>query len=323
MKLSKQERIAAIVVIILIILVVGVLLFIKPNIETINETRVTLDEKKAEYEADVDRAATKEPLKTQILEAYNNGKNMADMFFPELKSYEADNEMRALLEKIKENENANVLVEALTVSAPGTAGLSTSVFIPSQVQYDLKEYVNKGNTAAALAQIDPNTVRQALIQLSLGQPQTIGASTVNFTLIAPSIEDLLAFADEVNSYEKEENGKTIRKAVKLSGISFADEWTNDEYNQLAGELTEDEVKTGNELFNKNKDNNHNRTANAGADGDAAGGEGGSGDNTPPNSDEVEDRLDYHLFKVSCTVTFYSIERMQDPTDQLNEQDKTA
>lgn len=319
MKLSKQERIAAIVVIILIILVAGVFLFIKPNIETINETRVTLDEKKAEYEADVERAATKDPLRTQILEAYNNGKNMADMFFPELKSYEADNEMRALLTKIKENENANVLVEALTVSAPGTAGLSTSVFIPSQVQYDLKEYVNQGNTAV-LAQIDPNTVRQALIQLSLGQPQTIGASTVNFTLIAPSIEDLLAFADEVNSYEKEENGKTIRKAVKLSGISFSDEWTNDEYNQLAGELTEEEVKAGNELFSKNKDNNHNRTANAEAD--APGSEGGD-NNTPPTSDEVEDRLDYHLFKVSCTVTFYSIERMQDPTDQLNQQDKAA
>lgn len=322
MKLSKQERIAAIVVIILVILVAGVFLFIKPNIETINETRVTLDDKKAEYEADVERAATKDPLKSQILEAYNNGKNMADMFFPELKSYEADNEMRALLAKIKENENANVLVEAFTVGAPTTAGLSTSVYIPTQVQYDLKEYVNQGNTAA-LAQIDPNTVRQALIQLSLGQPQTIGASTVNFTLIAPSIEDLLAFADEVNSYEKEENGKSIRKAIKLSGISFSDEWTNDEYNQLAGELTEEAVDAGNKLFDKNKDNNHGRTANAAADGDAPGGEGGSGDNAPPTSDEVEDRLDYHLFKVSCTITFYSIERMQDPTDQLNEQDKAA
>ncbi|MDE6729002.1 MAG: hypothetical protein K2J80_13865 [Oscillospiraceae bacterium] len=320
MKLSKQERIAAIVVIILIILVAGVFIFIKPNIETINETRVTLDEKKAEYEADVEKAATKDPLRTQILDAYNNGKNMADMFFPELKSYEADNEIRALLAKIKENGNANVLVEDLTVSAPGTAGLSSSVYVPPQVQYALKDYVNQGGSAA-LAQIDPNTVRQALIQLSLGQPQTIGGSTVNFTLIAPSIEDLLAFADEINSYEKEENGKTIRKAIKMSGVSFTDSWTDDEYTQLASEFGEEDRKAGGELFEKNKDNNHNRTANADAD---APGEGEGGGSTPPaSSDEVEDRLDYHVFRVPCTITFYSIERMQDPTDQLNEQDKAA
>lgn len=177
MKLSKQERIAVIVIIILIILVVGVFVFIKPNIETINATQATLDGKRTELDEAKTKAATKDGLKEQILAAYDKGKDTADMFFPEMKSYEVDNEVRAFLEQCE----TDVLVESLTVSQPQTASLSTGVFIPSSVSYALKDYVNQGvNTD--ITTIDPNLIRQVVIQAALGQAQTIGASTATFTV---------------------------------------------------------------------------------------------------------------------------------------------
>lgn len=330
MKLSKQERIAAIVVIVLIILVAGVFLFIKPNIETINETKSTLNAKKAEYEEDAAKVEQKGELRDKILEAYNDGKNMADMFFPELASYEADNEFRAFLEKCSENGNAHVLVEDLTVSAPMTAGLSTSVFVPSEVQYALKDYVNQGSTVD-ITTIDPRLIRQVMIQLKLGEPQSIGATTVTFNLQATTVEDILAFTDEVNRYEKDENGKSIRKAIELNGISITDLRTEAEYKNLTDALQKAAEAAGKAEFRDEYGVNiDGTTGTTGGDtptptvptdpDGTIGGNGGNGGDNPNNNNE---KLEYHYFSIPCTITFYSIERMQDPTPTLDEQDKAA
>lgn len=310
MKLSKQERIAAIFVIIVIIIVAGVFLFIKPNIETINTTRATLDTTKKEYEADVEKAERKEPLKEDILAAYDKGKNMADMFFPELKTYELDNEVRAFLEQCE----AEIVVESLTVSEPGTAGLSTSMFIPPQVQYALKDYVNQGRVTD-ITKTDPGLVRQAMIQAALGDPQTIGASTATFVVKAKTQEAMLAFADEVNNYEKEENGKNVRKAVEINAISFNDAATVALYNERAsGEAGTTPRATPRAAADPNTSSPANDTSaptNTSNPGDTT-----SGGTTPANEDQK-------FFEMSCTMTFYSIERMQDPVERLMEQDQAA
>lgn len=307
MKLSKQERIAVIVLIILVILVAGVFLFIKPNIETIIETKGTLANKEKEYNDAVAKAGTKEELKDSILKAYDKGKNTADMFFPELSAYEADNELRALLETCE----ANILVEDLQVSAPSTSSLSTDVFVPTEVQYALKDYVNQGNTADIT---DPGLIRQAMIQLKLGVPQTIGATTVTFTLKATTIEDILKFADEVNHYEKD----SMRKAVELSTINFIDHKSTDEYHALSEELLAEakrnaakifKEKTGEDLDGVDEIENTPETPTT--------------PNTPdaPNKDDKEKTpLNHYYYEMPCTITFYSIERMQDPSDTLKEQD---
>ena len=209
-------------------------MFIKPNIETISSTKATLKAKEKEYNEDVAKVARKEELRKQILDAYDEGKNMADMFFPELASYEADNEFRAFLSQCK----SNVLVEDFEVSAPTTAGLSTNIFIPEEVQYDLKNYVNQG-TNVDITKIDPNLIRQTTIQLTLGAPQTIGATTVTFTVKATSYEELLKFADEVNNYQKDENGNKIRKAIEISEVRFNDLLTLSEYEEKSAEILDE------------------------------------------------------------------------------------
>ncbi len=355
MKLSKQERIAAIVVIVLVILVAGAFIFIKPNIETITATKASLDAKIKEYEDDVERAKTKDTLKTQILSAYDDGKNLADMFFPELKSYEVDNEFRKFLAQVS-NRN-NLYVDSLTVSSPGTAGLGTSVYTPSSTQYALKNYASQGSTAASA---NGNLLRQRMIQTNLGEAQTIGASTVSFTLYAATMEDLLTFADEVNNYEMSVNGKNVRKAVELNGVSFTDARTQYLLDKRGKEALTDANEAGLNAYKDllaNPDRSVTRSALA-ATADPAATPAQTAtpapatpapatpapttpapttpapttpDNTAtdPGEDldtemtDSEEKMEYYFYSLNCTITFYSIERMQDPSPTLAEQDKSV
>lgn len=299
MKLSKQERIAVIVIAILVILVVGVFVFIKPNIETINATKATLETKNKELSDAKTKAATKDGLREQILAAYDKGKNTADMFYPEMKSYEVDNEVRAFLEQCE----AEVLVESLTVSQPQTASLSTSVFVPSSVSYALKDYVNQGVTTD-ITKIDPNLIRQVAIRAALGDAQTIGASTATFTIKAETKEALLSFADEVNDYVKDQNGKDTRMAVSINNIAFEDKELIEEYRERA---------EGNE-------NNNTNTPSAREAAPPANNANNDNDNNNNNNDDENAE---EFFELSVTLTFYSIERMQDPTATLDAQDTPA
>ncbi len=298
MKLSKQERIAVIVIAILVILVVGVFVFIKPNIETINATKATLETKNKELSDAKTKAATKDGLREQILAAYDKGKNTADMFYPEMKSYEVDNEVRAFLEQCE----AEVLVESLTVSQPQTASLSTSVFVPSSVSYALKDYVNQGVTTD-ITKIDPNLIRQVAIRAALGDAQTIGASTATFTIKAETKEALLSFADEVNDYVKDQNGKDTRMAVSINNIAFEDKELIEEYRERA---------EGNE--------NNTNTPSAREAAPPANNDNNDNDNNNNNNDDENAE---EFFELSVTLTFYSIERMQDPTATLDAQDTPA
>lgn len=330
MKLSKQERIAAIVVVVLVIIVAGVFLLIKPRIEKIFETKATLESKEREYKEAVNKAEQMEPLKAEILEAYNKGKNMADRFYPELPSYEADKKFREFLSKAQ--TKANVLVEDLQVSEPTTATLSSYVYVPAGVQYALKYYVNQGTDTT----LDPRLIRQAALQLILGEAQTIGATTVTFTVQAVTLEDLLKFADAVNDYNVSENGNTVRKAIEIDNVTFTDVMTHSLYAGKAMSLIAEAEPEAAKQFLENtgykvvasgydgeEDNNNSATPST----PSTGNEGeGSGDTPPvvvPGSDPDEDGvpLDYYHIKMPCTITFYSIEGMQDPAATLNEQDK--
>ena len=304
MRLSKQERIAAIVVLVLVILVAGVFLFIKPNIETIMATRETLSIKEREYNDAVNKVATKGQLREDILTAYDKGKNMADMFFPELADYQADFELQEFLATSK----ANVLIETLEeITPPATAGLSATLYVPANVQYALKEYVNQGNSNEIT---DPALIRQAQIAAALGEPQTIGATTVTFTVQALEPAELLKFADEVNRYQKSENGKSIRKAMELNGIEIVDEKLNNAYKKRAEEIIASAGPTAAKLFQEKTGYILSDYIEPDEDPMGAG--------TPEEAGVTE-----YVYKMTCSLTFYSIERMQDPTSVLDEQDRTA
>lgn len=306
MKLSKQERIATIVILILVILGVGIFVFIKPAFESLSSTQKNLDNKKAEYNAVVEKAGRKGALRTQIEEAYEQGEHLADMFFPELTSYEADEAIRAFLSQCK----ANVVVEALEVEEPTTSEFSPFFNVKEEVIYELKTYATQGAEVDAIE--SKRLARLAELLAALGGTQTIGSSTVSFTVSAIDRDELLKFADEVNNYIVKENGKDTRKALILNGMSFECPEIEKEYNSKVEEINSEAEKVGREALEretgKKPGSNNNNNADANAEGDS---------NTEKDG---EVSVSECIYNVETSITFYSIERMQNPKAQLDKQD---
>lgn len=302
MKLSKQERIATIVILILVILGVGIFVFIKPAIDGLASTQKNLDNKQAEYKADLEKAGRKADLRTDIEKAYEEGEHLADMFFPELASYEADEAMRAFLAQCK----ANVVVEQLEVDEPTTAVLSPYFSVTKDVVYELKSYATRG--AEADEEETRRLERLAQLQSALGSAQTIGASTVSFTVSAIDREELLKFADEVNNYIVKENNKDTRKAIMLNGMSFKCPEVDKEYDAKIAEINSEAEKVGKEALERET-------------GEAADNPTASTEN-PENTSEKDAKVNVSecIYKVDTSITFYSIERMQNPKSQLDKQD---
>ncbi|MCM1167066.1 MAG: hypothetical protein NC299_12310 [Lachnospiraceae bacterium] len=310
MKLSKQERIGALIIVVILILALGGFLLVKPKIETIGTTRASLASKQQEYDADVEKQNRKAPLREQIEKAYEDGEHMADMFFSELSAYEADMAFRAFLEQC----GANVVIEELTVSEPTTATLGTNFYTRPDVQYDLKTYATQG------ADIDEDYAailqRQANLAAALGDAQTIGASTVSFTVKAVDQDELIKFADAVNSYKLEENGALVRKAVGINGLAFTYPDVISKYEKLVEEINEEAEEAGKAALERETglpteiERDNGTAANPADPTNPAGAE---------EEQEIAEITDY-LYSYSDTFTFYCIERMQDPKSQLDAQD---
>lgn len=316
MKLSKQERIGALIIIVILILALGGWLLVKPRIETINATRASLASKQQEYDADVAKQSRKDPLRQEIEKAYEEGEHLADMFFPELSAYEADMAFRAFLSQC----TAKVVVEDLQVSEPTTATLGTYFYIRPEVEYDLKTYATQG------ADIDEDyaavLLRQTNLATALGDAQTIGASEVSFTVSAIDQDELVKFADEVNSYMLEENGASTRKAVGINGLTLVYPLVTNKYEKLIESLNAEAETEGKRALSAatglpiEGDEDDNNTTSAPNPNGTATNPAGTGNDEERETAGITD----YLYSYSDTFTFYCIERMQDPTPQLDAQD---
>lgn len=312
MKLSKQERIGALVILAIVILALGAFLLIKPKFESAASTKETLAAKLVELKDAQDKAARKGPLRDQILEAYKEGEHLADMFFPELKDYEADNALREFLLGC----TSNVVVEEVEVGEPETGTLSASFYAPATVEYALKTYATQGVEAteeeAALQ------ARQAAIMSALSNSQEIGASTVSFTVRGLTNEDLIAFCDEVNTYTKKENDTDTRKAIMLNGMSIEydrgpmERNVTEFYSELASDTVAD-IQSG-----AGYDAIASISGLSGLERPEAPVTGEGGDTTTGYAERASAE-DYY-YEMDAELVFYSIERMQDPTAQLDAQD---
>lgn len=318
MKLSKQERIGALIIIVILILALGAWLLVKPKIETINTTRASLASKQQEYDADVQKQSRKGPLREQILAAYEEGEHMADMFFTELSAYEADMAFRDFLTLC----TAKVVVEDLQVSEPTTTTLGTNFYVNPGVEYDLKTYASQGaDIDDAEAKI---LLRQTNLAAALGDAQTIGASQVNFTVSAIDPNELIKFADEINSYMLRENGNLTRKAIAMNGLTLEYPLVTAKYDKMVEELNTEAETEGKRALSAatglpvdmGTDDNNATAPNPGA---ATGTDGTTPATGTNNNEENAEIVDY-LYSYTDTLTFYCIERMQDPTPQLDAQD---
>lgn len=308
MKLSKQERIGALIILAVVILALGAFLLVKPKIEAISSANATLESKKTELKAAQDKAGRKSGLRAEIEAAYQEGEHLADMFFPELKSYESEEAFRAFLEQCK----LPIVVQEIKVSEPSTSTLEVAFFTPEEVTYALKTYVTQGidNTDDSV-----NGRRMSALRSALQGSQEIGASTVEFSVSARKQDDIIRFFDEVNNYFiKDENVQSddergIRKAVMVEGVEMQMKNLNAIYDAYVEADSETHDARGLaamvQILAYEKDPNLKFDL------------GEPVDRVEPSLDEVE-LAGYYTYEGS--VVFFSIERMQNPKTILDEQD---
>lgn len=315
MRLSKQERMAVLVIAVIIILGLGVFLFIVPQFQSIGTSNASLTAKKQELSDAQAKAETVVSLGEQVNEAYKQGDKVADMFFEEMKAYEADDQIRDFIQYCKD-QGVKCSVDSITIGTPTVGDLGVTFNEESEITYDLKTAA-RGDSA-----VDEETDeqrREAILQEALANTQTVGAIDVTFEVTTLEPDDLLKFIDLINDYEI--NG--VRKAMRLSSgieIEYADVQTK--YDKIVDDMTLDltydaikEVADENGKKFPSKQELKEKlglvTTTTNEDGETV-----TVNNNNKDDDTIFDVGDDVIYTAELTVTMYSLERMQDPTDKL-------
>lgn len=312
MRLSKQERIAVLVIAVIIILGLGAFLFVVPKFQAIGTDTTQLSNKKDELKKAQDRAETKVQLGEDILKAYNEGKDKADMFFEEMKAYEADNEIREFLEYCDKNE-VNVFVDSIKVGEPTVSTLAVNFFEVPEVTYSLKTAANSKN-----GEQSDEEKRLAILQKELASTQTIGSIDVTFVVSALNDDEMLKFIDIINNYKKDSG----RKAIRLSSpyeAEFQD--VVEKYQKVIDDMKVDLLLDSRTALatalKKTAPTRADIETELGLDKKAQEEEGAANNNNKKEILSFSDNLE----QLEVTITLYSLERMQDPTDTLAAQEE--
>lgn len=230
MKISKQERIIIIVLLVLAVLGVGFFVFIMPNINKIDTNNKNLQSKQTEYEELVTKLEHEKTIDDEIKTAYEEGKNLANTFYDDLTTYEADEIMRKFLAKGKD-----ITIDGLSISPMSTSTLSVSIFAQNEVTYPLKDFANTvvTNNEPEMPDIKSMNTRQQVMYakdlmatvLALSENVTVGSTTVSFNIYSDKLENLHNFVDLLYEgvYDDtilDAEGKPQRKATYISAVTY-------------------------------------------------------------------------------------------------------
>jgi hypothetical protein len=229
MKISKQERILIVVFLVAAIIGVGVFVFVLPNFNKIGANNKQLATAKQEYSNVLSQLEHESTIDTEISQAYEEGKNLAETFYSDLTEYEADEIMRQFIAKGK-----NITVDGLNVSPFTTQSLSVSVFTPTEVTYPLKDFANTVvEQPDVTTDISSMSTRELVMYakqvtatlLAASDPVTVGSITVSFTAHSDKLQNLHDFVNLLydgiyNDKIKGADGKPLSKATYLSSVEY-------------------------------------------------------------------------------------------------------
>ena len=270
MKISKQERIIIICLIVAVILGVGIFMFVLPNFNQIDKNNKQLDSVKLEYanlQTELEREAT---IDNEIETAYEEGKNLADGFYDDLTSYEADEIMRQFIARFNGDEE-KITINGLDISAFTTQSLSVSVFTETEVTYPLKDFADT-QLSQAQQPIDFNAMnaREKVMyaksikaaQLAASEPVTVGSITVALTVNSDELQNLHDFVDMLYSgiYDedlKDEDGNPRSKATYLHSVVYQMTDTSDSENTTNNNNNSNTPAEGEDAPAGNNNNNNN------------------------------------------------------------------
>lgn len=229
MKISKQERILIVVFLGAAIIGVGVFIFVLPNFNMIDTNNKQLATVKKEYSDILTQLEHESTIDTEISQAYEDGKNLAETFYNDLTEYEADEIMRQFIAKGK-----NIKVDGLTISNFTTQALSVSVFTPTEVTYPLKDFANtvveqvseqKDISSMSTRELVMYAKQVTATLLAASDQVTVGSITVSFTAHSDKLQNLHDFVDLLydgiyNDKIKGADGKALSKATYLSSVDY-------------------------------------------------------------------------------------------------------
>ncbi|MCL2634574.1 MAG: hypothetical protein FWD34_08700 [Oscillospiraceae bacterium] len=146
MTLSKKERIAIFIIIVVVIGVAGFFFFILPQYRDIEPNQALLETKRAELaslQAELNDENERD-LDRKILDAYNSGDKLSEVFHEEMTEIEADRYIRELLSKVNDYYGDNpgafkLNLDSFTITGIGTTSLATLMYTPQGVMYDIKD----------------------------------------------------------------------------------------------------------------------------------------------------------------------------------------
>ncbi len=232
MKLNYRDRIVLTIVIVVLVWVAGVMLFIKPKIESLQDSQAALDDAKATLADLKERNKADENLPERIKKAYDEVNKMTESFYSVQANQHASQEVDDLLEKA-EIENLDMSVSAYTpytirpyeyVSTKAVTDIDTTV----------QDYINQSEP------ITPDTAdaEAGAKGEAVAAPAIIGSYEVSFSYKG-KIDDVEKFCNDLQNSTEEKSMKTM--VVKNVDFMFSAETDDD-----GKPVTEDTVdeKTG-------------------------------------------------------------------------------
>ena len=185
MKLSYRDKIILTVAVVILTLILGISFIIVPSIKNYNANKDVLAQKTAECEEIDAKIEGAKNIDSKIKEAYKNGVEKADFFFPEMDTYQVD---QFLLPYCAKN---HVEISSLSLSLPEAAAIDYYVYDIMKPDYpllhssDLNDELNYNGKSG-----------------EEGVSEEVAKVTVTLEGSAKSLEEIYTLIDELDALEK-------------------------------------------------------------------------------------------------------------------------
>jgi hypothetical protein len=202
MKLNYRDRIVLTVLIVILVWVAGVMLFIKPAIERLQDSQSALDTAKATRSDLQDRVEADADLPERIVEAYKEVTTMTESFYQIQETQIATRQIDALLAA------DNITNNDMTISTYNKYKLVPYAYVDKSVVADADAMVDE-----YMAQGKPLTPETAPAEgEAVAGPVTIGSYeiTLNFE---GKIDDVQRFCDKMKNSNEQ-------KTTMVSSINY-------------------------------------------------------------------------------------------------------
>ena len=217
MKLNYRDRIVLTAVIVMLVWVAGVMLFIKPSIERLQDSQTALDDAKATLSDLKERNKADENLPQRINDAYKEVTKMTESFYT---IQETQNVSLKVDELLRKDEITNL---DISLSPYTSFALNPYMYISNRGQFGMDEEVQNYINETGAEVITPETADAEAGEKgeAVAAPVQIGSYEISFSYKG-KLEDVEKFCDKMQKSAAE---KTM--VVKLVNYKFAAETDKD------------------------------------------------------------------------------------------------